>query len=201
MLNLSKAWSDDRYCSMSVADRERWDERYARYLSGEKEPAFKTDELLLNHGALFQGDGDALDVATGLGGNALWLSEQGYRTTAVDCSANGLSLLSAEAARRNVAVDTQIVDLDDWQWPGQAFDVLCVFRFLNRNLFDAMNDSLRPGGLLVYQTFNTNFLIDKPGFNAEYVLADNELNESFANFEVVVNDQTGSTTRYIGRKT
>lgn len=185
---------------MSDADVERWEERYAQYLSGEKTAQFEPDDLLADHSALFPGNGKALDVATGLGANALWLAEQGYATSAVDCSNTGLSILQTEAERRNVEVTTHAVDLDRWVWPDNEFDVVCVFRFLNRDIFASIQQSLKPGGLLVYQTFNQNFLKDKPSFNPSYVLGDNELNEVFDSFEIIVNDQTGKSTRYIARK-
>jgi len=185
---------------MSDADIKRWEDRYARYASGEKTPAFNTDSLLLDHAALFNGDGNAIDIASGVSGNVLWLAEQGYAAKALDGSATSLSILEREAQRRGITIDVDAADLDDWLWPTDQFDVVCVFRYLNRNLFEAMGTSLRPGGLLVYQTFNQNHLIEKPNFNPSYVLADNELNDAFKDLEVIVNDQTGPSTRYIGRK-
>jgi len=185
---------------MADADIARWEARYTRYTSGEKTPSFNTDSLLLDHAALFNGDGRAIDIASGVSGNALWLAEQGYAVTALDCSRTGLSILGQEAQARGINLDTQVADLDDWKWPVDHFDVVCVFRYLNRDLFREIGQSLRTGGLLVYQTFNQNHLVDKPNFNPHYVLADNELNDAFNEFEVIVNDQTGSSTRYISRK-
>lgn len=47
--------------------------------------------------------------------------------------------------------------------------------YLNRALFPALVQTLRPGGLLLYKTFNTNMLRTRPGFNPDYLLDPGEL--------------------------
>lgn len=55
--------------------------------------------------------GRALDLGCGEGGDALWLTERGWRVTAVDISQTAVDRAAAEAARRGLAVDWQRVDL------------------------------------------------------------------------------------------
>lgn len=185
---------------MSASDIQRWNSKYARYLNPDEQPGFIVDDLLCDHEALFAGEGSALDIAAGVSGNALWLASRGYRTTAVDGSGTAMQLLAAEALARELDVITVARDLDDYKIEANSFDVICVFRFLERGLFADIARALKPGGLLVYQTFNANHLQSKPGFNPDYVLAFNELNEAFPGLEVVINDQTANSTRYIGRQ-
>ena len=63
---------------MSSSDRDHWDSRYERRIDEGRMPA--PDPLLLQFAPPVE-DGTsrrALDLAAGLGQNALWLAEQGY---------------------------------------------------------------------------------------------------------------------------
>ena len=165
---------------MSDIDASRWN---ARYLN--KAPSFQTDQLLLRHQALLQPGQYALDVACGLGHNSLWLAEQQLNTTALDVSQTGLDILTAAAQARNLSIETVCADLDQWHWPEQAFDVVLVFRYLNRAIFADLKGSIRPGGLVFYQTFGQNKLKHSPDFNPDYVLRDGELQQQFNGYEVI----------------
>jgi SAM-dependent methyltransferase len=99
--------------------------------------------------------GDALDVACGSGRHALWLAERGLRTTAVDRDAGAIELLTAEAARRDLTLTARIVDLESgtFTFTPDAYDVIVVVHYLHRPLFPSLVAALRPGGVLVYETF------------------------------------------------
>jgi len=185
---------------MSNADEERWNRRYLPYLNGEKSCAFTPDTLLTEHAALFSGEGAALDLACGSGANALWLASRGYQTSALDASSVALDLLQTEASRRDLEINTIHATSETWQWPEAHFSAITMFRYLDRKIFDAIDRALAPGGLLVYQTFNANHLEQRPDFNPDYVLGMNELNDAFSSLEVIVNDQTGTSTRFIARR-
>lgn len=97
--------------------------------------------------------GRALDVACGAGRNTLLLAAHGWRVVGVDISPMGLHLARRAAAQRNLQVDLVASDLGNWPWPRAYFDLVCVFRFLDRALCPTFVSALRPGGVLVYETF------------------------------------------------
>lgn len=97
--------------------------------------------------------GRALDLACGTGRNTLLLAERGYSVLGVDISPVALHLARDEARRRGLQPDLLAVDLHAWLWPRDRFDLIGVFRFLDRALCPQLAAALRPGGVLIYETF------------------------------------------------
>ncbi len=97
--------------------------------------------------------GHALDVACGAGRNTLPLAEQGWQVLGVDISPVGLHIAQRVARQRSLSVDLVAVDLTTWALPLARFDLICVFRFLDRGLCPLLASALRPGGTLIYETF------------------------------------------------
>jgi SAM-dependent methyltransferase len=96
-----------------------------------------------------------LDVATGDGRNALYLAAHGWRVHAVDRNQDALAALDAHARSLDDRVQTRCVDLE-----GAAVDLgvnlygtILVFRYLYRPLLPALVAALKPGGVLLYETF------------------------------------------------
>ncbi len=135
---------------MTVADRERWDAKYA----GRDAPAdLAPPEWLVRYAADLP-PGRALDLACGLGSTAIWLAERGWQVTAADISPVGLEAARKAAELRGVAVEWIAADLDDWVPAPAVFDLVTVFRFLDRNTLPSrIAAALRPGGRLLYETF------------------------------------------------
>ncbi|HYR07796.1 MAG TPA: class I SAM-dependent methyltransferase [Longimicrobium sp.] len=100
-----------------------------------------------------------LDVACGIGTQALGLAALGYDVTASDLSAGAVARLRDEAARRGLAIDAKAADMRDaWDAHGRAFDVvLCADNALPHLLTDGeILDALRgfhrctaPGGICI----------------------------------------------------
>jgi SAM-dependent methyltransferase len=106
------------------------------------------------------GDGDArtvLDVACGIGTQALGMAALGYRVAASDLSAGAVRRLRDEAERRGLAMDARVADMRDaWDAHGRTFHVvLCADNSLPHLLADddilaALRGFLRctaPGGV------------------------------------------------------
>lgn len=186
---------------MSRADRERWD---AKYASGNPNAAFAPDPLLIRHADLLTGNGLALDVACGVGQNAIWLSRQGYDVIAVDASLTGLRYGREIVAASDLHVQFVAADLDRFALPHDTFALIIVFRFLDRALVPQLKRALIPGGLIVYQTFNINRLRATPQMARRYLLEPGELAQMFADFDLVeTNDTTGineEMSYWIGRR-
>lgn len=121
--------------------------------------------------------GVALDVACGRGRNALWLAERGLTVVAVDRDADAVAALADQARRRGLRITARVADLEAPDWtPGAApFDVIAVFNYLHRPLLPRLVGALRPGGVLVYETFTqAQALVGRPR-NPDFLLGPGEL--------------------------
>jgi len=152
--------------------REKWD-NYYRKNTGRTPQAC---QVLAEYGYLLPSQGTALDLACGIGGNALYLAECGLQTTAVDVSSVALDSLTTFAAIQAVEINTVQQELDEHFFADDQYDVITVSAFLDRQLFTAIQRALKPGGLLFYQTFvkhkaDTAFGPSRP----DYLLGSNEL--------------------------
>ena len=186
---------------MSLADRKRWDRKYA---AGNPHPDFVPDPILTQYAQLLDGNGWALDVACGVGHNALFLARRGYEVLAVDGSPVGLQYGRAAARDRALPVHFVAADLDRFAPPPHCFNLILVMRFLIRPLLPLLKEALAPGGLMIYQTFNLNWRRTNPAFNPDYLLAPGELAKAFSDFEIIATndgmDIADDLTYWIGRR-
>jgi SAM-dependent methyltransferase len=91
--------------------------------------------------------GRALDLACGAGRNSQFLASLGWHVTAVDRSAVAIRHLRERAA--GLSVDARIADLEAGAFaiePG-AYDLICDFYYLQRDLFPAIREGVRLGGV------------------------------------------------------
>lgn len=121
--------------------------------------------------------GQVLDLACGSGRHTRLLAAQGYRVLAVDRNLAAISEL-----RELTGVTAQVMDLegDDWPLAGQSFDGIVVTNYLWRPRLGELFALLRPGGVLIYETFMVgNAAYGKPS-NPEFLLRPGELRERAA---------------------
>lgn len=122
--------------------------------------------------------GRALDLAVGRGRNALWLAARGWAVDALDRDAGALALLADTAHARHLTdLTLRQVDLEaDPALPAARYDVIVVSFYLQRTLFPAIMKALRPGGMLLYETFLIdNHLRYQHPRRKEFCLGHNEL--------------------------
>jgi tellurite methyltransferase len=95
--------------------------------------------------------GTAIDLACGAGRNAVYLAERGWTVTGVDGSERAIELLKQRAAARGVRVQTRISDLTspDFSMPPDAFDLVLIAYYLQRDLFAKVKAAVRPGGVVI----------------------------------------------------
>jgi SAM-dependent methyltransferase len=136
--------------------------------------------VLTANAHLLPAAGTALDLACGLGGNALFLARRGLQVTAWDFSEVAIERLHQQARSLGLALTAELRDVEREELPEAAFDVIVVSRFLTRRLADAIVAALRPGGLLYYQTYTRAKLTESGPNNLDYLLEDNELLRLFA---------------------
>ena len=110
---------------------------------------------LVDHAHLLPLTGDALDVASGRGRNALWLAGRGLQTHAIDRDLAAVEQLRTHAAALGLPLRAEAMDLEceGAMLPVAAYDLVVVVHYLHRPLFPQLTRALRPGGLLVYETF------------------------------------------------
>ncbi len=166
---------------MSLQDKKKWNQKYrdAEYISG-KEPC----EWLTDNADLLTGKGKALDLATGEGRNAVYAASLGYDVLAVDVSDIGIKKAKALALEKKLNINALVADLDDYEFDKDTFDLVMCFNFLERKLFPKIRQSLKPGGLIFYETFTLDYL-KYSGFKKEWVLGYNELLNVFQNFRIL----------------
>ena len=132
--------------TVSEADRERWN---AKYKAGKYAARLHPSALLAAWMDRLP-RGRALDVACGLGRNAIHLAAHGYAVDAMDISGVALSQARERARAAGVEVNWIETDLEQPHVARDAYDVIVVARFLDRPLIPRLIDALRPGGHVVY---------------------------------------------------
>ncbi len=125
----------------------KWNRRYQQTAQANAPARVLSDNL-----HLLPAQGDALELACGLGGNALKLARHGLHTQAWDLSDVAIDRLRRQAQERQLPLQARCVDLDRQPLPVASFDVICISGFLDRKLCPAIAAALKPGGLLFYQT-------------------------------------------------
>jgi len=184
---------------MSAHDRDHWDTTYERRIGEGRFPP--PDPLLLQFTPPPEADARALDLAAGLGQNSLWLAEQGYTVDVMDISRVALNHAYDEAMERRLrTLNFYHVDLDEVQLGTGVYDVICVFRFLKRELMPQLRAAVRPGGRIVYQTFNIHRLDTMPDANPDYLLQPGELPGYFADWRLVYHAERGNTAQVVAVK-
>ncbi|MDJ0805808.1 MAG: methyltransferase domain-containing protein [Gammaproteobacteria bacterium] len=149
----------------------KWNQRHA---DPTHQP--RAAEVLYQNLHLLPVQGRALDLACGLGGNALLMAKSGLQVTAWDLSQVAINRLKGYAEAQGFKhLQAEVRDLGRESLPVESFDIIVVSYFLERALVAPLITALKPGGLLFYQTF-TRISVDGQGpSNPDFRLADNEL--------------------------
>jgi 2-polyprenyl-3-methyl-5-hydroxy-6-metoxy-1,4-benzoquinol methylase len=124
--------------------------------------------------------GRVLDVAMGNGRNAIYLARLGFKVEGVDRSPESVNAAREAARREKVSINTVAADLENgYRIEKTAYNVIICFNYLQRSLIPDIKAGLRPGVMLVYETF----IVDQARFghprNPDYLLEYNELLDMF----------------------
>jgi len=164
-----------------------WNNRYQTPLTDIPPPC----QVVAAYAHLLPATGTALDLACGLGANALLLARHGLETYAWDYAETALERLQADAQIQQVPIYTERRDVVVSPPPADTFDVIVVCHFLDRRLAPALTQALKPNGLLFYQTFTRTSVNDCGPKNPDFRLAENELLHLFADLQIVVYREEG----------
>lgn len=116
--------------------------------------------------------GRVLDLACGSGRHTRLLLDQGYRVVAVDRDVSGV-----EDLRGRMGCEIVQADLESGLWPfaENTFDGVVVTNYLYRPNFPHLLAALKPGGMLIYETFaEGNGEFGRPS-NPDFLLQPGEL--------------------------
>lgn len=184
---------------MAQNDFDRWQKKYAALVNEAPGPAA---DFLVAIAPRLGAPGRALDLAAGDGRNAIYLAERGWRVTAVDISPLGLGI-GQRVGPAAATIEWIIADLDDYAPDPEAFDLVVCFRFLDRQRLPALVErALRPGGLLVAETYNQREA-ERPGShlkNPAYWLQPDEWPRLFPEYETIVCEEVDVVSRLVARK-
>ncbi|MCF6155179.1 MAG: class I SAM-dependent methyltransferase [Candidatus Brocadia sp.] len=164
-------------------DKLFWDKKYETetYIFG-KEPV----EFLKEHIDILP-RGKALDIAMGEGRNAVFLAKNGFAVDGCDISEIAVKKAKELAREHNVAIHAFVSDLETYQLPKATYDVIACFYYLQRDLIPQMKEALKPGGMIIYETYTIENW--ERGFegpkNKDYLLKPNELLNLFKDLKVI----------------
>jgi SAM-dependent methyltransferase len=171
-----------------MSEFERWESRYAAavdYVFGTDPNAF-----LAAQRARLPASGRALAIADGEGRNGVWLAEQGLDVHSIDFSPSAQAKARALARARNVRLSIELVDVTQWSWPDEAYDVIAVIftQFTGpaerERMFAGIGRALKPGGLLLLEGYGPKQLEYRTGgpSNLENLYTRDLLEQAFGHF-------------------
>ena len=160
--------------------QKKWDTLYSEAKVGG------AARVLNENAHLLPSAGEGLEIACGMGGNAVLMAQHGLHVHAWDISQVAIKKLQAYALSEKLTVIAEVRDSVQDPPAENSFDAIVVSHFLDRSLIPYLIDALKPEGLLFYQTFS-KIKVDASGpRNQDFLLGDNELLSLCSPLRVVV---------------
>jgi SAM-dependent methyltransferase len=142
---------------LSQLDRDKWNRKYRE---GAYARRLKPSSFLVESLPKLEIAADpprAVDVACGLGRNALYLARRGWEVGAIDVSDVALQKLVAAAAAESLAINCVAADLEADPAAvarcagGHRYDLALVVRYANLPLIRRLPEVIAPGGYLLVE--------------------------------------------------
>jgi len=166
------------------SDQDKWHKRYQT-----KSYPVSASELVTNYIHLAK-IGKALDIAAGNGRNSRFLIKQGFSVDAVDITSTGFELFQSE----NAGICFKQEDLDFFIIPANSYDLILNLNFLSRRLFPYLITGLKPGGLIIFETFIWEKSAEAGNHDdtikSDHYLRPNELLHAFLSLHIVSYQET-----------
>jgi SAM-dependent methyltransferase len=161
-------------------------------LHGSAEPS----EWVQRWSHLVAPGGTVLDVACGSGRHMRWFAERGHTVKGIDRDPLALS----QAAEHGEAITA---DIENGPWPmgERQFDAVVVTNYLWRPLWPQLLASVKPGGVLIYETFaHGQASVGRPS-RPEFLLQPGELLRVCAEWHTVAYEHgvLSEPTRFVQR--
>jgi SAM-dependent methyltransferase len=157
-------------------------------------------EWVVRWSHLIESGASVLDVACGSGRHMAWFASRDCQVTGIDRAQDALAYASAFGT-------TILADIENAAWPlmignlPRQFDLVVVTNYLWRPLFQRVLESVKPGGLLLYETFaEGNETVGKPS-RSDFLLKPGELLQLCQGLHVVAfeNGFLGQPDRFVQR--
>jgi tellurite methyltransferase len=130
--------------------------------------------------------GRVLDIAMGAGRNAVYLAKLGFQVEGVDIAAEAVAKALRLADECHTRIEAQVGDLESvYAIAPDAYDGIICFYYLHRPLIEQIKSALRPGGVIVYETYLTDQAQWGKPQNPDHLLRHNELLKMFGDFRVL----------------
>ena len=155
-----------------------WNQRYSSGPSNWLGPPRK---ILRENVHILPSGGLAFEAAMGMGNDLPYLIENKFRVLGVDRSEVAVKYVH----RQFSSVWTVLADLSRFRLPDNKFDLICNFYYLDRQLCRQYYQSLKPGGILLFETLTEEMLTIKPDIPSERLLKPAELVGLFSDLEII----------------
>ncbi|HME46002.1 MAG TPA: class I SAM-dependent methyltransferase [Syntrophorhabdales bacterium] len=182
-----------------------WDKRYREgFYSGSLHP----HPLVSRFWNMVPSGSPVIDIAMGTGRDLFLFAEKGWFCCGLDRSWEGIKMALQEASGRGLQIFPTYGDAYRLPFRKGSAGAVLVFYFLVREIMHELTSLLRPGGILMYETFlQTQNTIDRFR-NPDYQLHDGELIGYFTGFDLLFyeegtflfQDKKRAIARYVGRK-
>lgn len=164
----------------------KWDAIFAQQSCNAQ-----ASDVLQQNIHLLPNTGTALDLACGLGGNAIHMAQRGLDVAAWDLSPVALEKIKIYCAQHNLNIKTCVRDIEKNPPEANKYDVIIVSNFLYRPIFANILASLKKHGILLYQTFTAEKVNSVGPSNPDYLLARNELLSLCLDMNILVYREEG----------
>ena len=177
---------------MGFADATQfWNERFNKdeFIFG-KEP----NVYLAKQASQFLSPGmQTLCIADGEGRNSVWLAKQGMRVLGFDVSDIAITKAKQFAAENLVRVDYSLSNTDEFNWQANTYDaVIAIFiQFadpeMRIRIFNQIEQSLKPGGILILQGYTPKQLEYKTGGPAaiDHLYTEEMIRTAMSHYEIL----------------
>jgi tellurite methyltransferase len=156
----------------------KWNQRY---LTDKRFSDAPVRKLILENIPLLPKSGWALEIAGGMGVTTDLLQRIGLQVLEIDISHHALRTAhDHNAAANHVVADASFFPMRNFQ-----FDVICNFYFLERKIFSSIDDHLKPGGLLFFETMTIDMSTILPDTPPNQLLQHGELQQAFSKFQIL----------------
>lgn len=124
-----------------------------------------------------------LDLACGSGHNGAWFAGRGCRLDFIDRDLGALAPDLTQAPHSALARDLE--DGSAPSLPHAHYDLILVVNYLHRPLLAQIIDAIKPGGLLLYETFTREqALLGRPR-NPDFLLRPGELEQECRHLRIL----------------
>jgi SAM-dependent methyltransferase len=118
------------------------------------------------------------------------LAAAGLRPFGVDVNVEAVRHTVERVRGRGILLRAWCADLTRYPLPPAAFALILVTRYLQRDLFASLGEALKPGGVILYETFTeAQRRYDRGPRSPDHLLREGELAGRFAAFDVMFSEE------------